>query len=166
MTLVKIHWQFLFNKFLCSVWTQILCHSFCNKYSLPNKHCSWELGFIPNYAFVVNRETIRNQNHKPNQLWLEQTGPVSSTVFHFVFSQNYWKKQNFLFHLSLVTRKPVFGVFDQATLKPACSASETSQGLEISAIASRGIILFRQRTTKALIRLRGRAGWSAPLLFA
>ena len=35
-----------------------------------------------------------------------------------------------------------------------------------SAIASRDIILSRQRTTKALIRLRGCAGWSAPLLFA
>ena len=32
--------------------------------------------------------------------------------------------------------------------------------------ASRGIILSRQRTTKTLIRLRGCAGWSAPLLFA
>ena len=33
-------------------------------------------------------------------------------------------------------------------------------------LASTGIILSRQRTTKALIRLRGFAGWSAPLLFA
>ena len=31
---------------------------------------------------------------------------------------------------------------------------------------TRGIILSWQRTTKALIRLRGCAGWSAPLLFA
>ena len=29
-------------------------------------------------------------------------------------------------HLSFVTRKPVFEVCDQATLKPACSADETS----------------------------------------
>ena len=33
-------------------------------------------------------------------------------------------------------------------------------------IASRGIILSRQRTTKALIRLHGCTGWSAHLLFA
>ena len=33
-------------------------------------------------------------------------------------------------------------------------------------LANIGIILSRQRTTKALIRLRGCAGWSAPLLFA
>ena len=38
--------------------------------------------------------------------------------------------------------------------------------LEISAIASKGIILSRQRTAKALNRLCGCAGWSAPLLFA
>ena len=32
-----------------------------------------------------------------------------------------------LYHdLSLVTRKPVFGIFDQLRLKAACSASETS----------------------------------------
>ena len=33
-------------------------------------------------------------------------------------------------------------------------------------MGSGGIILFRQWTTKALIRLRGCAGWSVPLLFA
>ena len=46
--------------------------------------------------------------------------------------------------MSLVTRKPVFGVFDQVRLKPACSATVTCKRLEISAIASRGIILSRQ----------------------
>ena len=65
-----------------------------------------------------------------------------------------------------ITRKSVFGVYDQVRLKPGCSAIETSYSLEISAIASRDIILSRQRTTKALMRLRWCAGWSAPLLFA
>ena len=32
----------------------------------------------------------------------------------------------FFCHLSLITRKPVFGVFDQVRLNPACSATETS----------------------------------------
>ena len=65
------------------------------------------------------------------------------------------------------------GVSDQARHKPACAATEASQSLEILAlesdilaIESRDIILSKQRTTKALIRLRGCAGWSAPLLFA
>ena len=69
-------------------------------------------------------------------------------------------------YMSHITRKPVFGVCDKVRLKLACTATETSYGLEISAIASRGIILSKQRTTKVLIRLRGCAGWSAPLLFA
>ena len=30
------------------------------------------------------------------------------------------------YHMSLVTRKPVFGVFNQVRLKPACSATEAS----------------------------------------
>ena len=68
--------------------------------------------------------------------------------------------------LSLVMRKPVFGVCDQLRLKPACSADATSYGLEISTIASRGSILSRQRTTKALFWLHWCAGWSAALLFA
>ena len=69
-------------------------------------------------------------------------------------------------HMSLVMRKPVFGVFDQVRFKPACSATGTSRRLVILDIETRGIKLSRKWTTKALIRLRGCAGWSAPLLFA
>ena len=58
------------------------------------------------------------------------------------------------------------GVCDQVRLKLVCSADETSYVLKFQTIASRGIKLSRQRKTKALIRLRGCAGWSAPLLFA
>ena len=42
--------------------------------------------------------------------------------------------------MSHVTTKSAFGVCDVLRLKPACSATETSLGLEISAIASRGIV--------------------------
>ena len=55
-------------------------------------------------------------------------------------------------------RKSVFGVSDQVRLKPTCSTDETSWGLDISDIESRGIILSSQRTKKALIGLRGCAG--------
>ena len=58
------------------------------------------------------------------------------------------------------------GVSYQARHKPVCAATEASCSLEILAIESRDILLSQQRTTKALIRLRGCAGWSAPLLFA
>ena len=70
-----------------------------------------------------------------------------------------------VYNISHVTRKPVLGGCNQIRLKPACSATKISWSLEISAIASTGIILSRQRTTKALIRLHRCAGWSATLLF-
>ena len=57
-------------------------------------------------------------------------------------------------YMSHVTTKPAFGVCDQLSLKLACSATETSLGLEISVLANgRGIVLSRQRTTKAVIIL-------------
>ena len=68
--------------------------------------------------------------------------------------------------MGLVARKPVFGVSDKARLKAATSATETSYKTEISLVASLDMILFKKRITKALIRLQGCAGWSAPLLFA
>ena len=54
-------------------------------------------------------------------------------------------------------KKPVFGVCDKVRFKPVCLATETSYSFEISYIASRGIILSRQRTTKALIRADAQA---------
>ena len=70
--------------------------------------------------------------------------------------------------MSLVTRKPVFGVCDQGRLKPACTATAVMWRLEILDIETRGIKLHvsKQRTTKVLIRLYRSAGWSVPLLFA
>ena len=53
---------------------------------------------------------------------------------------------------------------DKAGLKPVSSATETSCNIEISLEASLYMILSNQRITKALIRLRECAGWSAPLL--
>ena len=55
---------------------------------------------------------------------------------------------------------------EQVRLKLACSAVGTSWRLEISDIETTDIILYEQRIIKVLIRLRGCAGWSAPLLFA
>ena len=56
-----------------------------------------------------------------------------------------------IYQMSLITRKPVFGIFDQIGLKPACLATETSYSLEILDIASESILLSKQRTTKTLI---------------
>ena len=69
-------------------------------------------------------------------------------------------------YMGLAARKPVFGVSDKVRFKPIPSATEISKKIEISRVASLDIILSNKRITKALIRLRGCAGWSAPLLFA
>ena len=67
--------------------------------------------------------------------------------------------------MGLVVRKPVFGISDKARLKPACSARETSWKIEMLLVTSLDVILSNKRISKALIGLRGRAGWSAPLLY-
>ena len=61
-------------------------------------------------------------------------------------------------YLRHVTRKPVFEVCDQITLKPICSAIDVNWSNEIANIETRDIILSRQRTTKALISLHVCAG--------
>ena len=68
--------------------------------------------------------------------------------------------------MDLVARKPVFGVSDKARLKPVSSATESSQKIVISLVASLDIILSRKGITLGLISLREGPGWSAPLLFA
>ena len=68
--------------------------------------------------------------------------------------------------MDLAARKPVFRISDKARLKTVYLATETSQTVEISPEASLDMILSNKPITKALIRLRGCAGWSAILLFA
>ena len=70
-------------------------------------------------------------------------------------------------HMGLNARRPILRVYDHARLKPTCSVTEStcSKKAEILRVASLSIILSRGRTTKALIRLRGCVGWSAPLIF-
>ena len=84
--------------------------------------------------------------HKISAKWKVHLSFNGCLVFTLLFTEITALKQ-----VSLVTRKPVFGVFDQVRLKPACSATETSYRLDISDLETRGIILPRQRTTKALI---------------
>ena len=43
--------------------------------------------------------------------------------------------------MSLVVRKPVFGVSDQVPHKTGCTATEDGYNLEISDLESRGIVL-------------------------
>ena len=69
-------------------------------------------------------------------------------------------------YMGLVATKPVFGISDKVRLKLVSLATETSWKIEILLKASWDMILSSEQITKALISLRGWAGWSAPLLFA
>ena len=66
--------------------------------------------------------------------------------------------------MDLVPTKPVW-VSHQVMLKPVSSATETSY-VENLLEESLDMVCSKMRITKALISLRGCAGWSAPLLFA
>ena len=68
--------------------------------------------------------------------------------------------------MGLVKRKPVFGVSIKAGFKPVSSATETSWKIEILPVARLNMVLSKKRITKALIRLHGCTGWSAPVLFS
>ena len=61
-------------------------------------------------------------------------------------------------YISLVARKPVFGVFKQVSLNPVCSAAGTSYSIEILRVANLDIILSRKGITKTRIRLCGCTG--------
>ena len=68
--------------------------------------------------------------------------------------------------MGVIATKPVFGVSNKARLKPVSSATETSWKIEILLVPSIDMIMSNEQITKALIRLCGCTGWSAPLLFA
>ena len=68
--------------------------------------------------------------------------------------------------MGLAATKRVYGVSDKVRFKPACSATETSKKYENLLVESLDMIHSKKRLTKALIRLRRCAGWSAPVLFA
>ena len=66
--------------------------------------------------------------------------------------------------MGLDAKKAVFGVSrDKARLKQVSSATETSQKTEILLVATLDNNTFQKKgITKALVSLRGCAGWSVP----
>ena len=60
--------------------------------------------------------------------------------------------------MSRVVRKLVFGVLDQVRFKATVAGTYASQRPGTLDIETGDSVLSRQRTTKALIRLRERAG--------
>ena len=63
--------------------------------------------------------------------------------------------------MGLYVTKPVFGVCDKASFKPAPQLQRLARKMEISPLASLYMIHSTKVITKALIRLRGCTGWSA-----
>ena len=57
-------------------------------------------------------------------------------------------------NMSLVVRKPVFGVSDQVRHKPGSTATEAGERLEISDLGSRGIVLSVYSENKGADQLR------------
>ena len=70
---------------------------------------------------------------------LKGDGILSLNLSEWDFIAHSHASQSLFHHsdLSLVTRKPVFGVFDQVRLKPVCSTKEASKSHEIANIETR-----------------------------
>ena len=69
-------------------------------------------------------------------------------------------------HLGLIARKPVFGVPSKRVSNQSPQLQRLAKKIEILPVARLNMVLSKKRITKVLIRLRGCAGWSAPVLFA
>ena len=63
---------------------------------------------------------------------------------HLVKRNHYIRHEMAVYIMSLVMRKPVFGVSSQVRLKLVCTAIEASWNLEILDIETRDTILSRQ----------------------
>ena len=68
--------------------------------------------------------------------------------------------------LGLVVRKRVFGFPTRSCSNMPAQIQRLAKKMNFSLVASLDMILAKKGITKALIRLCGCAGWSAPLLFA
>ena len=75
----------------------------------------------------------------------------------------YFKFEN---ELKFITSGPVVGVCNLVMLEAASSTTETMKNLGILHMAKVSIVLSIKGMTKALTRLRGCAGWSAPFSHA
>ena len=64
---------------------------------------------------------------------------ASAICFSLIFQDR--SDQTDQINLSLVMRKPVFGVSDLIQHKPGCAVTEDGQRLEISDLKSRGIVV-------------------------
>ena len=125
-------------------------------YVMPN-----QLYVMPNQLYVMpNQLCFDIQVHVPLGGCIPRASNLSLCVMGSTTASINWSKTTIIkgvrkklpqksrLEMSLVTRKPVFWVFDQVRLKPACTAPEARWRLEISDIETRSMILPRQRNNK------------------
>ena len=96
--------------------------------------------------------------------WQDSLSVVVGVIYSSTCNRMYSK-------MSHITRKPVFvglrpGKTQAGLLIKAGSYRDKLESWQLGFSKCRYYTLNRQRTTKALIRLHGCTGWSAPLLFA
>ena len=95
------------------------------------------------------------------KMGVDKIGQIGETGVGRVIHHNHClKKSTSEKHMSHVMRKRVFGILWPGQLQ------KLARVLKKGDIASIGIVLSKQRKSKALIRQRRYADWSAPLLFA
>ena len=112
--------------------------------------CIWAISWQNQQYGICTQRRLRSawaSSQSDQSLRCDQTGQMPRLIWvfagrtcHFVgFIMRWliWRITNWImlrslfswtgsYYLSLVTRKPVFGICDQVRLKPACSATETS----------------------------------------
>ena len=68
--------------------------------------------------------------------------------------------------MGLTATKSVFGVPDKVRFKLPAQLQRLARKMIFFSVASLAMVLSKTQIAKALIRLRGCAGWSAPVLLA
>ena len=90
-------------------------------------------------------------------------GGPTLTIFSFFF---YEGREDPINHNGPRRDKTCLRGFRQSKFQTSLLSYRDLLKIEISPVASLHTILTKKQITKALIRLRGCAGWSAPVLFA
>ena len=104
-------------------------YTVCSDLSQTRIIMGGEAGFWFECLLFYHRALQNKKNNIPDERRTELEGVVKSyygvtTVTDDILKQA--REVDYRYNMSLVTRKPVFGVFDQIRLAPACSATETS----------------------------------------
>ena len=114
------------------------------------------------WLYLIDRHCLIQYFENKRQIWT----PLNNHLHNLsLCSLSILTLTTYTDHTGLDAIKPVFGISEKVRLKPVSSVTETSYKIENWLVASLDMIPSNKQITKALIRLRICAGWSAPLLF-